>query len=92
MNTCEYRKNIDCPYAGAIIFCQNCGFHPQEEKRRKATLEKNSAEIETERQKNIVQLFIKHNKKRVSYSVRRVRKRTASPKTNNQLKNQQGVG
>lgn len=80
MNTCEYRKNIDCLYSGAVIFCQNCGFYPQEEKRRKATLEKNSAEIETERQKNIVQLFIKHNKKRVSYSVRRVRKLTDSSK------------
>lgn len=81
-DNCPYRKNIDCLYKGAIIFCKNCGFYPPEEKQRKATLAKYSDEISTERHKNIVQLYIKHNKKRVSYSIRRVRKRTDSQKTN----------
>ena len=91
-NDCPYRKNIDCPYLGAVVFCKNCGFHPAEEKRRKTTLEKNSAEIETQRQKNIVQLCIKHNKKRVSYTIRRVRKVTPSSLYGTMLNNGQGVG
>ena len=89
---CPHNKNIDCPCFGAILFCQHCGFYPLENERRKHHLNKHIVEIETERQKNIIQLFIKHNKKRVSYTIRRVRKRTASPKTNSQLNNQQGDG
>lgn len=91
-NDCPYRKNIDCLYKGAIIFCKNCGFYPPEEKRRKSTLEKYSDEISTERQKNIVQLNIKHHKKKVTYTIRRVRKRTSSPKTDKVSNNQHGVG
>lgn len=89
---CPYRKNIECSYRGALIFCRHCGFYPVEERRRKTIIESNIGHIEDNRPKNIMQLRIVHKGKKVSYSVQAVRKRTVSPKTNNQLKNQQGVG
>lgn len=91
-NDCPYRKNIECSYRGALIFCRHCGFYPVEERRRKTIIESNIGHIEEKRPKNIMQLRIVHKGKKLSYSVQAVRKRTSSPKTNSQLKNQQGVG
>ena len=85
-NDCPYRKNIECSYRGALIFCRRCGFYPVEERRRKTVIESNIGNIEQKRPKNIMQLIIVHKGKKVSYSVQAVRKRTASPKTNNQSK------
>lgn len=80
--TCPFQKNIECVVNGALDFyCASCGFFPAEQKRRKKALSKQSAELETERRKNIMQLQIQHKGKKVSYNLRRVRKRTDSPKT-----------
>ena len=79
---CPFRKYIECAVNGALDFyCSACGFFPTEEKRRKKALSKQSAELETERRKNVMQLQIQHKSKKVSYNLRRVRKRTDSPKT-----------
>lgn len=91
-NDCPYRKNIECSFRGALIFCRHCGFYPVEERRRKTVIESNIGQIEQKRPKNIMQLKIVHKGKKLSYSVQAVRKRTANPKTNNQLKNGQGDG
>lgn len=91
-NDCPYRKNIECSYRGALIFCRHCGFYPVEERRRKTIIESNIGQIEEKRPKNIMQLRIVHKSKKVSYTVQPVRKRTPGRKTYNQLKNQQGVG
>lgn len=80
---CPFRKNIECSINGALDFyCTSCGFFPAEEKRRKKALAKQSVNLETERRKNVMQLQIQHKSKKVSYNLRRVRKRTDSPKTN----------
>lgn len=90
---CPFSKNIECSVNGALDFyCSSCGFFPAEQRRRKKALYKQSAELETKRRKNIMQLTIQHKGKKVSYSLQAVRKRTDSPKTNIQLKNQQGDG
>lgn len=91
-NDCPHNKSIDCPYLGAVIFCKKCGYYPSENARRKEFINQHSADLETARQENVIQLNIKHSKRKVTYNLRRVRKRTSSPKTNSQLKNQQGVG
>ena len=80
---CPFRKNIECSINGALDFyCASCGFFPSEEKRRKKALIKKYADLETERRKNVMQLQIQHKGKKVSYNLRRVRKRTDSQKTN----------
>lgn len=91
-NDCPHRKNIDCPYLGAVVFCKKCGFYPAEEKRRKAVLLSNIGQIEGKRSNYIMQLKIKRFKRNVSYTVQPVRKRTPSRKTRNQLINEQGAG
>lgn len=89
---CPYRKNIECSFRGALIFCRRCGFYPVEERRRKTVIESNIGHIEDKRSKNVMQLRIVHKGKKVSYSVQPVRKRTPSRKTYNQLRNGQGDG
>ena len=79
-NDCPYRKNIECSYRGALIFCRHCGFYPVEERRRKTIIESNIGKIEEKRPKNIMQLRIVHKGKKVSYSVQAVRKLTDSSK------------
>ena len=91
-NDCPYRKNIECSFRGALIFCRRCGFYPVEERRRKTVIESNIGQIEQKRPKNIMQLRIVHKGKKVSYSVQPVRKRTLSRKTYNQSRNGQGDG
>ena len=89
---CPYRKNIECSYRGALIFCRRCGFYPVEERRRKTVIESNIGHIEDKRPKNVMQLRIVHKGKKVSYSVQPVRKRTVSPKTNRVSISGQGDG
>ena len=89
---CPYRKNIECSYRGALIFCRRCGFYPVEERRRKTVIESNIGQIEQKRPKNVMQLKIVHRGKKLSYSVQAVRKRTVSPKTNRVSINGQGDG
>ena len=79
-NDCPYRKNIECSYRGALIFCRRCGFYPVEERRRKTVIESNIGQIEQKRPKNVMQLKIVHKGKKVSYSVQSVRKVTPSSK------------
>lgn len=92
MNDCPYRKNIECSFRGALIFCRCCGFYPVEERRRKTIIQSNIGHIEDKRSKNVMQLKIVHKGKKVSYSVQPVRKRTPGQKTYNQLRNGQGDG
>ena len=91
-DSCPYRKNIECSYRGALIFCRHCGFYPVEERRRKTIIESNIGQIEEKRPKNIMQLKIVHKGKKVSYSVQAVRKLTVSPKTNRVTNSGQGDG
>ena len=91
-NDCPYRKNIDCVYKGAVIFCRKCGFYPKQEECRKAVMQSNIGQIEAKRPNFIMQLTIRHKGKKVSYSVQPVRKRTPSRKTYNQLRNGQSDG
>lgn len=91
-NDCPYRKNIECSYLGALIFCRHCGFYPVEERRRKTIIESNIGQIEEKRPKNIMQLRIVHKGKKLSYSVQAVRKVTLSSKYGTMLNKQQGDG
>lgn len=80
---CPFTKNIECSVNGALDFyCSSCGFFPAEQRRRKKAISKHSAELETKRRKNIMQLTIRHKGKKVLYNVQAVRKRTDSTKTN----------
>lgn len=79
-NDCPYRKNVECSYRGALIFCRHCGFYPVEERRRKKVIQSNIGQIGAKRLNFIMQLTIRHNGKKVSYSVQPVRKRTPGRK------------
>ena len=93
MEHCKYNTCVDCyPKRVAVNFCESCGFHPEEQKRRKEYAQSRAQAIERDRKHSVLSIRIRRQKNgKNRFSTLAVKKRTRSQETDIVYKKQQPV-